>query len=271
MKNILSLLIASLVCFTTSSLLSYQEPLSEITNSQDFKALYPHLNNYEVAPNPNVTRFFLVRHGENVANAQGLIDGRTLNLPLTDKGIKDAQSAGESLVKKIENIDLLVSSPLVRTQQTACEVLKAFKKTPQIILDDRLMERYHGIFEGQHTSTFKPYEEAAAHAIPLLSTFLKKLHYREHPSMENYLETYQRMSATLLELSQNHLGENIVISTHGNAIRSLFLMGNAEQHNVFVPNARFKPTNGCILIIESDGKTLSIKACQGLEFQRDPV
>lgn len=253
---VISLLInASLIC--------YQEPLTEISSGEKFQNLYPSLDAYEATPNNNVARFFLVRHGENEGNAKRLIDGRTLNLPLTEKGRMDSLAAGEVIARKIDQIDLLVSSPLIRTRQTAAEIIKSFKTAPTLVFDDRLMERYYGIFEGGPEENYDPYEEQEAIAIAKISTLEERLAYREHPSMENYQETYDRMSSVIFEFANQNLGKNIVITTHGNSIWSLFLMGNAEQYNTFDHNFKFKITNGCILVIESDGYNMKIKAFKG--------
>jgi broad specificity phosphatase PhoE len=250
----------------TFPLICYQEPLSTITNAQEFKDLYPFFSEYFLFPNNEVARFFVIRHGESEANLNRFIDSRILNLPLTHRGLQEAQDVGQLLAKKIDKVDIIVSSPLIRAVQTAEEINKIFEKNCFVVLDSRLIERDYGIFDGCSTAEFELCKKAEVEMIPLLKTFLEKLNYREHPSMENYQETYNRMSSVLFELAENHLGENIVITTHGNSMRSLFMMGNAEKHNVFVPNYLFKTLNGCILFIESNGKTMKIQAFEGMEF-----
>lgn len=245
-----------------ASLICYQEPLTGISSSVKFQNLYPSLAAYEATLNNNVARFFIVRHGENEGNAKRLIDGRTLNLPLTEKGRMDSLAAGKAIARKIDQIDLLVSSPLIRTRQTATEIIKSFETVPIIVFDDRLMERYYGIFEGGPEENYDPYEEKETIAIAKMSTFEERLAYREHSSMENYQETYDRMSSVIFEFAKQNLGKNIVITTHGNSIWSLFL-GNAEQYNTFDHNFKFKITNGSILVIESDGCSMKIKAFKG--------
>jgi len=245
-----------------ASLICCQDPLTEISSGEKFQNLYPSLDVYEATLNNNVARFFLVRHGENEGNAKRLIDGRTLNLPLTEKGKMDSLAAGKAIAQKIDQINLLVSSLMIRTRQTAIEIIKSFKTAPTIVFDDRLMERYYGIFEGGPEENYDPYEEEEAIAIARMSTFAERLAYREHSSMENYQETYDRMSSVILEFAKQNLGKNIVITTHGNSIWSLFL-GNAEQYNTFDESFKFKITNGCILVIESDGYRMKIKAFKG--------
>lgn len=264
-KYILTIYLLLSICVLP--LAAYQEPLIELKTKEEFQALYPHFKDFQPIPNNEVARFFLVRHGENEANALQLLDGRTLNLPLTEKGIEDALSAGLAIAQKIENIDLLISSPLVRTQQTAQGVMQAFSIKPEVILDDRLRERFFGIFEGRPASEFKHFEEKIFKVLPTVSTFIEKMNLKEHQSMESYAETYERMAAVILEFSRDNFGKNIVVTTHGASIRSLFLMATADQHNIYVPNERYRPTNGCILVIESDGETMEIKAFQGIEFR----
>lgn len=255
-------LIVFLSVLINTSLLCYQEPPTEISPREKFRNPYPSLDAYEATPNNNVARFFLVRHGENEGNAKKLVDGRTLNLPLTEKGEMDSLAAGKAIAQKIDRIDFFVSSPLIRARQTATEIIKSFETTPPIDFDDRLMERHYGIFEGGPEETYTPYEEEEAIAIARMSTFAERLAYREHPSMENYQETYDRMSSVIFEFAKQNLGKNIVITTHGNSIWSLFL-GNAEQYSTFDDSFKFKITNGCILVIESDGYSMKIKAFEG--------
>ncbi len=174
----------------------------------------------------------------------------------------DSLAAGEVIVRKIDQIDLLVSSPMIRTCQTAAEIIKSFGTAPTIVFDDRLMERYYGIFEGGPEENYDPYEEKEAIAITGISTLAERLAYREHQSMENYQETYDRMSSVIFEFPKQNLGKNIVITTHGNSIWSLFL-ANAEEYNTFDHSFKFKIINGCILVIESDGYSMKIKAFKG--------
>lgn len=263
MKKIL----ANLLILIALPVVAYQEPLSIITSPDEFHQLYPEVADYQILNEPTVARFFVVRHGENEANAQKLLDGRTLNLPLTNKGKQDAIQAGRLIASKISKIDLCLCSHMIRTQQTAQGVLESFQETPPMIIDPRLIERFLGIFEGQPESVYIPYKIKGDEAIALLPTFQDIFDFKEHPSMENFQELYDRMSQCLLETAKNNPGKNILITTHSGSLRSLYFMGTANQKNAFVPSKHFKPTNGCILLIESDGKSLVIKAVNGIDFR----
>ena len=56
----------------------------------------------------------IVRHGRTEMNASGKLLGR-LNPELDDVGVQQA----ESLAKSFKKVDILISSPLLRTYQTA--------------------------------------------------------------------------------------------------------------------------------------------------------
>ena len=72
-------------------------------------------------PEPEKTTFYIIRHGQTPLNANDEIRG-WLNVPLDDKGHKDARKMGEEL--KNEGIDCLYVSDLLRTRETAQEIQK---------------------------------------------------------------------------------------------------------------------------------------------------
>lgn len=86
---------------------------------------------------------YLIRHGETVWNAKGLLQGKH-DIELNEKGIIAAKKYG----KKIENVyfDKIYSSPLQRAYKTA-EIIKG-NRNIQIITDERLRELSFGDCEG---------------------------------------------------------------------------------------------------------------------------
>jgi probable phosphoglycerate mutase len=83
----------------------------------------------------------LVRHGESVANAQGLLLGRT-DVELTEKGRAQAHAARALLQAPVASVR---SSPLRRALDTA-ELLAL---GPPVTVDDRFIEVDYGEFECQ--------------------------------------------------------------------------------------------------------------------------
>src|SRR5699024_8577625 len=91
---------------------------------------------------------YLLRHGETAWNAEGnRYCGRT-DLPLTEKGLEQA----EVVRKKLEqtSFDAIYSSPLIRARHTA-EIVSGKK---EVATDKRLIETDFGKWEGKQKEKF---------------------------------------------------------------------------------------------------------------------
>ena len=91
-------------------------------------------------------RLVLVRHGLSSFNEKGLIQGRTDDSYLTDKGYEQAFKSGEVLSGI--NFDQIYSSPLVRAAETAKTIQKNLKGENNIIYDKNLLEVDLGQWSG---------------------------------------------------------------------------------------------------------------------------
>jgi broad specificity phosphatase PhoE len=92
-----------------------------------------------------VPRIFLIRHGETEWSLTGRHTSRT-DLPLTEKGERDAVALGETL--RAVDFGLVLSSPALRARRT-CEL--AGLSTPAEIVPD-LVEWQYGEDEGRRTA-----------------------------------------------------------------------------------------------------------------------
>jgi len=94
---------------------------------------------------------YFCRHGQSVLNFQQTYAGQT-NTPLTDLGRRQAKLAAEHA--KGLHIDLIVSSPLSRTLETAQIIAEILHyPTGDIITNDIFKERALGLLEGKPFST----------------------------------------------------------------------------------------------------------------------
>lgn len=84
----------------------------------------------------------LVRHGRTALNAAGRLQGR-IDEPLDALGLRQAAAVAEVLPP----VDLVISSPLMRAQQTAA----AFGAP--IVVDDRWVELDYGALDGRLMSS----------------------------------------------------------------------------------------------------------------------
>ncbi|MCK5466030.1 class I tRNA ligase family protein, partial [Candidatus Parcubacteria bacterium] len=94
-----------------------------------------------------ITKLILLRHGESENNVKDIKAGQLEGYPLTKKGIKQVEDAVEILKK--EKIDVVISSPILRTKQTAKIVNNILKV--DYIEDERIKEYDFGSWNG-HSS-----------------------------------------------------------------------------------------------------------------------
>ena len=88
-------------------------------------------------------KLLVVRHGRTDWNDLGKVQGLA-DIKLNKEGINQAYQTKEKL--KDYDIDLIISSPLTRTRQTA-EIINEGRNI-KTIYDDRIIERDYGEYEG---------------------------------------------------------------------------------------------------------------------------
>jgi 2,3-bisphosphoglycerate-dependent phosphoglycerate mutase len=175
------------------------------------------------------TQVIIVRHGETEWNIKSIRQGN-LDSRLTEKGIAQAKALAQRLTR--EHFTALYSSDLGRAVQTAEEV--ASVTGHEIITDPRLRERHLGIFQGlsgeeikqKHPEEYKLHRSLGPDYVI--------------PGGESVKQQVERNIAYLNEIGSKHLGETIVVVTHGGVISGLF------RHTFSIPfNAprRFEFTN----------------------------
>lgn len=144
--------------------------------------------------------YFILRHGESFKNKKKIVScwPEKFKCALTDKGRKQVQKS----VKRLKKIDLIFSSDLLRTRQTAEIVSKA--TGARIVFDKRLREVNLGIYNG------KPLAEAReAWGDDHLARFEKKV-----PGGENYTEVKIRTHSFLKSIESKYKNKNILIVGH---------------------------------------------------------
>jgi probable phosphoglycerate mutase len=158
-----------------------------------------------------MTRLILVRHGETEWNVAGRAMGQ-LDSPLTALGQFQAQRLAERCA--VTPFDALYSSDLGRARATAQVI--ADQCTREVVLDARLRERNMGIFQGltgaEMESRF-PDERATYRRVG--SPYVI-------PSGESAEQTIDRALQCLDEIAGRHVGETLVVVTHGGILMGLF-------------------------------------------------
>lgn len=87
---------------------------------------------------------YFMRHAQSEANLQDILASRQ-DYELTEKGRLDAAAIAAELRERVE-LDQVVSSPLLRAQQTADPIIHAYGLG--LTLEPRLIEQELGVFSG---------------------------------------------------------------------------------------------------------------------------
>lgn len=91
---------------------------------------------------------YFVRHGESEANVVGLFAGQKEDSVLTEKGREQALMTAQE-IKKIHNIDKIISSPLKRALETAQIIAKELGiSSYDIIIEKQIIEYDMGSLTG---------------------------------------------------------------------------------------------------------------------------
>lgn len=163
--------------------------------------------------------YTLMRHGEAENNLTDTVSVRedSAHHRLTARGREEVIHAAEKL--KDKKIDVIISSRLPRTRETAEIVAKTLGIPKEsIIYDDRIHEFNAGSFEG------KTWKEFEAFFVDVRETFLKAA-----PGGETRLDVKRRAGALLYELETRYEGKRILIVTHDAVVGTLRMVAEGAD------------------------------------------
>jgi len=161
------------------------------------------------------TRITTIRHGQTVYNVERRYAG-SIDVPLNDKGIKDAKSAAHRLADY--DFDIVVTSKLRRAIQTA-ELLTAGLNLP-IIQTELCNERNYGKMEGLD---YIEVEDITPHI--LYCKIGDDFHSLNPPGGETFPDLRNRAKTFSQFLFENYSGSDILVVSS-----SAFLQ---QLHGVF--------------------------------------
>lgn len=198
-------------------------------------------------------KLVLIRHGQSVWNLKNVFTG-WVDVPLSAKGINEAQAAGKTL--QDVNFDAIFTSVQIRAIETAM-IAMAYNntdKTPVVIHDEgkmkewtkiysenmnnetipvycdyHLNERYYGELQGLNKAdTVKKYGDEKVHQ-------WRRSYDVQPPGGECLKDTAARTIPFFKDkiLPRLNKGESILISAHGNSLRSIVMfIDNLSQEEV---------------------------------------
>ena len=173
----------------------------------------------------------LIRHGQTTFNRQQRLQG-SLDIPLDDTGIHQATS----LVARLQGIpiDHLVTSPLLRAQQTAVPLAAARRLVPKV--DVRFREQSFGHIEGMSADEIR-------RAYPAYFARDFRRAWVESPEGgETLSDVFMRVHAALTDLRLAHQGQTVAVMSHGFVSRVVSCLHSGQIDGFFawhLDNASF--------------------------------
>jgi len=204
----------------------------------------------------SVCTIYLVRHGVTDFNIQKKLQGH-LDIPLNELGKKQAVE----LAKSLEHVhfDAVYSSDLIRARATA-EAISQVRKL-EVHVTQALRERNFGKAEGRSRIEDREVKNA-------LESFLgispdEQWKFRPIEGWETNEELLGRTFTYLRALALEHLGETVLIVTHGSVIITLL------AHLGFITREQVGfgvLGNGAYVELQSDGIDFTVKRTEGLNL-----
>lgn len=152
-----------------------------------------------------------LRHGQAKNNIERILTGRTPNIPLTEKGIEQAEKTAKFVEQM--NISAIYSSPIERAKHTAEIVAK--HNSLDVITDDRLIELDMGKFTGV------PYDEIfTSHGNVFMKFYNGELEIA-HNGVETFSEVKKRVLSIVDHVIEKHPNQNVVLVTHMDPIKAM--------------------------------------------------
>ena len=225
----------------------------------------------------------LVRHGQSTWNLENRFTG-WVDVDLAAQGKIEAEKAGLLIKNQNINIDFYYSSFQLRANNTLKIIQKILDSKKDFIRAWQLNERHYGeltglnkietakkigkdkVFEFRRSWDVKPGKlsrESSYH--PLNIETYKNIPKESIPDTESLKDTYNRVLEYFKkEIQPKLIDKNILISAHGNSIRSLckylFNLDNNQITSLEIPT-------GNPLIIKLDDN-LRINECKYLDKER---
>ena len=182
----------------------------------------------------------LIRHGESVWNQENRFTGWT-DVPLSEKGKKEAECAGELLKNAKIHFSVAYTSVLARAKDTLSIIQSVLKEDIPTREDWHLNERHYGALQGLNKDeTRKKYGEEQVHQwrrsfdvrppaltkederYPGNDKKYQNLTSDELPLTECLKDTLDRAKPYYQkEIEPKLKNENVLIVAHGNSLRAI--------------------------------------------------
>ncbi len=170
-------------------------------------------------PEPMTSHLVLVRHGESEWNKLNLFTGWR-DVDLTEKGVLEAERAGDILKREELGFDIAFTSGLKRAQRTLDIILSRLgQQHIEIVKDRALNERDYGDLTGLNK------DEARQRWGDEQVLAWRRSYDVAPPGGESLKDTAQRVLPYFesMILPRMKAGRNVIVVAHGNSLRALIM------------------------------------------------
>ncbi|XP_052195780.1 phosphoglycerate mutase-like protein 4 isoform X4 [Diospyros lotus] len=202
----------------------------------------------------------VIRHGETEWNASKRLQGQ-LDVELNDVGRQQAAAVGHRLSME-RKISVVYSSDLRRAIDTAEKIASSCGGV-EVSKDPDLRERHLGDLQGLLL------HEAAKISPKAYRALLSRRTDQEIPGGgESFVQLYDRCTSALERIGSKHIGERVVMVTHGGVLRALYVRASPTEQPGSVLNASvniFHLSDGDIWTIKSWGDVSHLNQTEYLQ------
>ena len=159
------------------------------------------------------TRFWLIRHAIVDENARAMLYG-VMDVPLCETSLLEQAPMYRALAARLPRPAIWKVTPLSRTRRTADAIFAAGYPRTELEVEPAMIEQSLGAWQGLAHAELPARLTLPKHAFWPLSG------HERPPEGETLAEVVERTGACLERLAKRHSGEDVVIVSHGGAIRA---------------------------------------------------
>lgn len=173
-----------------------------------------------------VTRLYLIRHGQSAGNAEGRFGGHSAT-PLSPLGLQQAELTAQLLAK--EKISAIYSSDLLRAMQTAQPLAELLNL--EINATEDFRERHVGVLEGL------TFDEAKVQYPNDYYALVNREIGHIITNGESYRQLLNRTTTALRKILRKYHGKKVVIFAHTGTIcfMTLHILGAIHRRTYNPP------------------------------------
>ena len=157
------------------------------------------------------TSFWLIRHALVAENARAFLYG-VMDVPLCEPTLLEQGPMYRSLATRLPRQAEWVITPLSRTRRTAETIFAHGYPVRELTVEPELIEQHLGEWQGL------PHHELPAKRYPQ-HAFWPLSGQEKPPGGESMEEVIARVGAAMERLAETQAGGNVVVVSHGGAIR----------------------------------------------------